>query len=170
MSELVFVKLGGSLITDKLRYETPRLAVIARLAKEIQAALEAKPDLKLVLGHGSGSFGHFVADRYKVHEGHLKDWRGYVETAAAAQRLDRLVLDALLAEGVRAVNVQPSASARCHQGELIEMAVKAGDKVLFGKWSGTEVKIDGQDLLIMKESDIMGVIEGCKAGKSCCKK
>ncbi len=43
-------------------------------------------------------------------------------------------------------------------GELIAMVVKAGDKILFGKWSGTEVKIDGEDLLIMKESDILGVI------------
>ena len=49
--------------------------------------------------------------------------------------------------------------ARKDSGELIAMAVKAGDKVLFGKWSGTEVKIDGQEYLIMKESDIMGVIQ-----------
>ncbi len=48
--------------------------------------------------------------------------------------------------------------ARKDSGELIEMVVKAGDKILFGKWSGTEVKIDGEDLLIMKESDILGVI------------
>ena len=48
--------------------------------------------------------------------------------------------------------------ARKDSGELIEMAVKAGDRVLFGKWSGTEVKINGEDLLIMKESDIMGII------------
>ena len=44
-------------------------------------------------------------------------------------------------------------------GQLKPMGVKAGDKVLFGKWSGTEVKLDGQDLLIMKESDIMGILE-----------
>ena len=49
--------------------------------------------------------------------------------------------------------------ARKDSGELIPMAVKAGDRVLFGKWSGTEVKVDGEDLLIMKESDILGVIE-----------
>ena len=48
--------------------------------------------------------------------------------------------------------------ARNEKGELVALDVKAGDKVLFGKWSGTEVKIDGQDLLIMKESDIMGVL------------
>ena len=48
--------------------------------------------------------------------------------------------------------------ARDEAGKLVPLDVKAGDRVLFGKWSGTEVKIDGQDLLIMKESDIMGVI------------
>jgi chaperonin GroES len=45
------------------------------------------------------------------------------------------------------------------------MDIKAGDKVLFGKWSGTEVKLDGEELLIMKESDIMGIIEGQPAAK-----
>jgi chaperonin GroES len=48
--------------------------------------------------------------------------------------------------------------ARKDNGELITPAVKAGDRILFGKWSGTEVKIDGEDLLIMKESDILGII------------
>ncbi|HEX9646246.1 MAG TPA: co-chaperone GroES [Alphaproteobacteria bacterium] len=49
--------------------------------------------------------------------------------------------------------------ARDESGEIVALDVKKGDRVLFGKWSGTEVKIDGQELLIMKESDIMGVIE-----------
>lgn len=123
MSELVFLKLGGSIITDKRRYETPRPEIISRAAEEISAALQAKPDLQLVVGHGSGSFGHFVADRYKVREGHLQDWRGYAETSAAAQRLNRLVTDGLLAQGICAVSLQASASARCHDGELVQMAV-----------------------------------------------
>ncbi|MEQ9315381.1 MAG: co-chaperone GroES [Henriciella sp.] len=49
--------------------------------------------------------------------------------------------------------------ARGDDNEIVPMDVKAGDRILFGKWSGTEVKVDGQDLLIMKESDILGVIE-----------
>jgi chaperonin GroES len=53
--------------------------------------------------------------------------------------------------------------ARNEQGQIIAPDVKAGDRVLFGKWSGTEVKFDGEDLLIMKETDIMGVIEGAAA-------
>ena len=55
--------------------------------------------------------------------------------------------------------------ARNEKGELVALDVKAGDIVLFGKWSGTEVKIDGQDLLIMKESDILGVIENAAGAK-----
>jgi chaperonin GroES len=50
--------------------------------------------------------------------------------------------------------------ARDEAGKLVPLEVKKGDRVLFGKWSGTEVKIDGQELLIMKESDILGVVEG----------
>ncbi len=49
--------------------------------------------------------------------------------------------------------------ARNEQGQIVALDVKAGDKILFGKWSGTEVKIDGEELLIMKESDIMGIVE-----------
>ena len=55
--------------------------------------------------------------------------------------------------------------ARNEKGELVPMDVKAGDRILFGKWSGTEVTIDGVELLIMKESDIMGVITQAKAVK-----
>jgi len=50
--------------------------------------------------------------------------------------------------------------ARDESGKIVPLSVKKGDRVLFGKWSGTEVKIDGEELLIMKESDILGVIEG----------
>ena len=55
--------------------------------------------------------------------------------------------------------------ARGEDGKVVPLDVKVGDRVIFGKWSGTEVKIDGEDLLIMKESDIMGVLEG-KAKKA----
>ena len=55
--------------------------------------------------------------------------------------------------------------ARNEKGEIVPLEVKPGDRVLFGKWSGTEVTIDGQELLIMKESDIMGILEGASAAK-----
>ena len=55
--------------------------------------------------------------------------------------------------------------ARDESGKLIPLDVKAGDRILFGKWSGTEIKIDGEDLLIMKESDVMGVVEAQAASR-----
>jgi len=55
--------------------------------------------------------------------------------------------------------------ARNEQGQLVPLDVKEGDRILFGKWSGTEVKLDAEELLIMKESDIMGIIEGTPAVK-----
>ncbi len=55
--------------------------------------------------------------------------------------------------------------ARNEAGQIVALDVKAGDRILFGKWSGTEVKLDGEELLIMKESDIMGIIEGSPANK-----
>ena len=55
--------------------------------------------------------------------------------------------------------------ARNELGQVVALEVKAGDRILFGKWSGTEVKLDGEELLIMKESDIMGIIQGSPAAK-----
>jgi isopentenyl phosphate kinase len=121
--ELVFVKLGGSLITDKTRPFTAREDVIARLAEELAQARMARPDLCLLLGHGSGSFGHVVGQRYGTRSGvHDEEgWRGFVETAAAAARLNRLVTDIMLAAGLPAWSLQPSAMARCHDGRLISL-------------------------------------------------
>jgi len=59
--------------------------------------------------------------------------------------------------------VAAGAGTRGEDGELHPLDVKAGDRILFGKWSGTEVKLEGEDLIIMKESDILGVVEGKKA-------
>ena len=56
--------------------------------------------------------------------------------------------------------ISAGAGARDENGKLIPLDVKTGDRVLFGKWSGTEVKINGEDLVIMKESDVLGIIEG----------
>jgi isopentenyl phosphate kinase len=124
--EAIFVKFGGSLITDKTREATPRMDVIGRLAEELRAALEARPDMSLILGHGSGSFGHFAARRYSVHTGLAgqRDWMGLAQTSAAAARLNRLVVDACLQAGVPAISFQPSSSALRRQGILAQMAVE----------------------------------------------
>ncbi len=123
---LIFLKLGGSLITDKTRVEHARLRVIRRLAREVAAARAAAaqsagPELQLVLGHGSGSFGHVAAKKYGTRSG-VKDqsgWRGFAEVAAAAARLNQIVTEAFIAAGVPVISLPPSASARCEDGELI---------------------------------------------------
>lgn len=123
--ELVFVKLGGSIITDKRRPSTSRPEVIARLARELGAALEAAPGLQVVLGHGSGSFGHVAGIKYHVRQGIAdhESWWGYAETGAVAGQLNRIVTDAFLEAGVPVVSIQPSASARCQDGQLLDMEV-----------------------------------------------
>ena len=123
MSELVFVKLGGSVITDKTRAETARPDVIARMAREVASARAEQPGLKLVLGHGSGSYGHVIAQRFGTREGvHDADaWRGFAEVATVAARLNRIVTDALQKVGVPVWSLQPSASARCDGGALESM-------------------------------------------------
>jgi isopentenyl phosphate kinase len=132
MSELVFVKLGGSVITDKAQAETARPRTIARLAQEVASALDAKPDLRLILGPGSGSFGHVAARRYGTRRGvhSASDWRGFAEVAAVAARLNRFVTEAFLAAGVPVWSFQPSASALCHQGELRHLAIEPVEDAL----------------------------------------
>jgi chaperonin GroES len=61
--------------------------------------------------------------------------------------------------------IAAGAGTKTEDGKLLPLDVKAGDRILFGKWSGTEVRVDGEDLLIMKESDILGIVEGTPASK-----
>ena len=76
-----------------------------------------------------------------------------------------IIPDTAKEKPMEGVVVAVGPGARDEAGKLVPLDVKAGDRVLFGKWSGTEVKIDGEDLLIMKETDVMGVLEGAPAAK-----
>jgi isopentenyl phosphate kinase len=118
---LVFLKLGGSLLTDKRQAEAPRMDVIERLATEIAQALRDRPDLRLVLGHGSGSFGHVYGRLYGTRHGvrTAEEWFGFAKTADAAARLNRIVVMALLDAGVPAWGVQPSVALRCENGRIV---------------------------------------------------
>lgn len=118
---LIFLKLGGSAITDKTREATTRLDVIRNAARAIANVCAQKPDFKILLGHGSGSFGHFAAQESGF--GQPDNWRAYAETGAAAARLNRIVTDILLEENIPVVSIQPSASARCRDGELQSLEV-----------------------------------------------
>lgn len=123
---LIFLKLGGSLITDKRQTETVRHEVLARLAAELAAVRLAHPQVKLIIAHGSGSFGHVHAKRYGTRAGvHTpEEWMGFALTADAAARLNRTVISALLAAGVPAWSIQPSASLRCVDGRIARGAIE----------------------------------------------
>jgi isopentenyl phosphate kinase len=116
----IFVKLGGSLLTDKRQKEMPRQAVIQRLAQEMQRARIAQPDLRIVVGHGSGSFGHVYASTHGTRAGVVTaaQWQGFAQTADAAARLNRIVVAALLAADVPAWSIQPSVMLRCADGRV----------------------------------------------------
>jgi isopentenyl phosphate kinase len=129
---LIFLKLGGSLITDKSRPETARQDTIKRLAQEIKLALDDRPRLQLMVGHGSGSFGHVAANRYHTHLGveGPDAWRGFAKVSVVAARLNQIVLEELDSAGVPVFRVQPSASAICEGGRLIDLATKPIERAL----------------------------------------
>jgi len=133
---MVFLKLGGSLITDKHRPYTPLPQRLRALAEALAAARRARPGLQVLLGHGSGSFGHWAAKeggdvRHGVRG--AEEWQHFVRVWHAAQRLNRLVVDALLEADVPAVAFPPSAGAVAEYGRLrrwdtaaLEAALRAG--------------------------------------------
>jgi isopentenyl phosphate kinase len=120
VQSLCFVKLGGSLITDKRREATPRRQLLQRLSRELREALRADPALRIVLGHGSGSFGHWEADQYGTRAGvrSSEEWYGFAKVSAAALRLNRIVVDAFVTAGVPTVSLQPAASAVARDGAI----------------------------------------------------
>lgn len=108
---VIYLKLGGSLITDKDHPYSLNTAVLERISREIQAFISRHPTEKLVIGHGSGSFGHTSAARFGTRNGvHTpEEWRGYQQVCLDARTLNQHVLNALSASGVPAVSFPPSA-------------------------------------------------------------
>ncbi|MBN1261951.1 MAG: isopentenyl phosphate kinase family protein [Anaerolineae bacterium] len=123
---LIFIKLGGSLITDKRRAYVARRGALRLLAEELRDALDAAPGLRVVLGHGSGSFGHWEASQYGTRKGVQtpEQWEGFARVSAAAARLNRIVTDAFLDFDVPVISFQPSASALATSGHPATLALE----------------------------------------------
>lgn len=117
---LIFLKLGGSLITDKTRPYTPRPEKLDLLAAEISSVLRQNPDLQLVLGHGSGSFGHAAASGYQTRQGVSGPaaWRGFAEVWYQASALNRIVLESLHRAGLPVVTLSPAASITAYDAKV----------------------------------------------------
>jgi isopentenyl phosphate kinase len=164
MKELIFLKLGGSLITDKTQAYTPRLDIIEDVALQISTTLQNNPDLRLVIGHGSGSFGHVAASEYHTREGFVprasplihreRDkteenyWKGFAEVWYQASALNRFVMKALNKTNVPSIALPPSANVIASDGQVsiwettaIRMALAAGlVPVIYGDVTFDEVR------------------------------
>lgn len=163
MKELVFLKLGGSLITDKMKPYTPLLDVMDDLALQIVTALRSQLDLRLVIGHGAGSFGHVAASEYKTRDGYPRPsplthrerdatednyWKGFAEVWYQASSLNRYVMEALHKAGLRTMALPPSGSVIASDSQVavwettpIRMALAAGMvPVIFGDVVFDEVR------------------------------
>lgn len=164
MKELVFLKLGGSLITDKTKPYTPLLDVMDDLALQIKTALQTHLDLRVLIGHGAGSFGHVPASEYKTRDGlppratplvyRRRDdtqnnyWKGFAEVWYQASTLNRFVMEALHKADLRALSLPPSSSVIASNGQVsvwdttpIRMALAADIvPVIFGDTVFDEVR------------------------------
>jgi isopentenyl phosphate kinase len=108
---LIFLKLGGSLITDKTRPHSAHRELISHLGQEILEALKRSPDIQLILGHGSGSFGHIPAKKYGTRKGvsTSEDWVGFWEVWKEAHELDQIILEEFQRIDMRIISFPPSA-------------------------------------------------------------
>lgn len=112
-TELTFLKLGGSLITDKTRPLTARTDLIRQIAQELAAWRSTHPACPLVIGHGSGSFGHSVASQYQTQDGvrTAEEWQGFAQVWSAARALNQILMEQLSEAGLPVLAFPPSAGA-----------------------------------------------------------
>ncbi|MFN3491781.1 MAG: isopentenyl phosphate kinase [Anaerolineales bacterium] len=131
-NEIILLKLGGSLITDKDTAYTPRLDKLKELAAEIKTVLDLNPTWSLILGHGSGSFGHVPAKKHGTRNGvqTAEQWYGFAEVRYQAAELNRFVVQSLLEAGLPAVPFPPSASMISDNRKVIHHNVLTIQKAL----------------------------------------
>ncbi|MCP4140421.1 MAG: isopentenyl phosphate kinase family protein [Chloroflexi bacterium] len=147
MENLIFLKLGGSLITDKERPQTPRLDRLKNLSTQIADVRARDPNLLLLIGHGSGSFGHVAAKKYATRDGLPSQpspspfeekeegnyWHGFTEVWHEAAALNKIVMDTLREANIPAMAFSPSGSVIAQDGKVktwdlrpLERALKNG--------------------------------------------
>lgn len=119
---IVFLKLGGSLITDKTRPYSPRPEKLDLIGREIASAIRKDSELHLILGHGSGSFGHTAATKFNTRQGvsGRTAWHGFAEVWFQASKLNRIVIEALHNAGLPAITFSPAASITSNGGKIMK--------------------------------------------------
>jgi isopentenyl phosphate kinase len=127
LTGLTFLKLGGSLITDKNRTQSPQRDVIRRLGDEIGTAWRQNPELSLVIGHGSGSYGHMTAKKYGTRAGvsGKEQWKGFAEVWRDARLLNQIMIESLAEGGLPVIAFPPSASVITTGGQVCSWDLNA---------------------------------------------
>ena len=121
-SRMIFLKLGGSLITDKAKTETALPEIILTLLSDLARFLIENPDTKVLLGHGSGSFGHHAAAKFNTRSGvnTPEDWLGFRQVWESARKLNQIVLDIGRLAGLELMSFPPSASLLSKHGQVAD--------------------------------------------------
>lgn len=120
MDELIFLKLGGSLITLKDQPHTVRAEVLDQITREISGILLENPGLRLLIGHGSGSFGHVPARKFNTRNGvkTIEQWLGFANVWSEARVLNNLVMESLKKASVPAISFPPSSQVLADNGKI----------------------------------------------------
>jgi len=131
-SNLQFLKLGGSLITDKDQPQKAHLDIIEGIAGEIKSAINQPNSSRLIVGHGSGSFGHIPAKEHKTRDGvsSPEEWRGFVDVWRQAYALNRIVVDAFIKAGLPAITFPPSACVLTQNHQVLSWNIEPLQKSL----------------------------------------
>lgn len=164
--KLILLKLGGSLITDKDKPYTPRLEKLKSLSLEIKSALDSAPGLTLMLGHGSGSFGHVVAKKHGTRDGVQtpEQWAGFSEVRYQAAELNRYVIQSLLEAGIPAMPFPPSASMVAKNRKVthhnVEVMSRALDVNLLPVVQGDVVFDEALGGTILSTEDVFAFLVG----------
>lgn len=127
MKSLIFVKLGGSLITDKHTPYTPKLPTIKNLVGQIKEVERTHPDLQIILGNGAGSFGHYAATELHVAKGLTDESQkfGFAFVQAKVKELNSILVEDLLRQKINAVSIHPSSIMTAVGGKIRTVSVDA---------------------------------------------
>ena len=130
--KIIFLKLGGSLITDKGKAETARFDVIRALLTDLNIFVDESPETHVLLGHGSGSFGHHAAAKYGTRDGVYDDRgkRGFIEVWRSARKLNEIVLSIGESLGLPLLSFPPSACVLAYNREVLKWATEPISRAL----------------------------------------
>jgi isopentenyl phosphate kinase len=132
IEDVIFLKLGGSLITEKGQQETALPEVIFNLLSDLKRYLQSNPEQKILLGHGSGSFGHYAAAKYNTRNGvhTFAEWQGFHEVWESARKLNQIVIEISKQVDLKLISFPPSAGLLSKNGQVVNWNTQPIERAL----------------------------------------